>query len=176
LSHLLAPLLAVALLTAPPPGRQEPRPVAAGRYLLQATALLDTDQLPRREEQVEVLALVGPGASARDVRLQLRARGQICDLHARREARGELVLPSGQSCRFSLDVPEARGDFDARLTAGGGTLRDGELALRLRFEVAGRLRAGLELPGAADLAGLAPELPLRGTVEGEGRGREERAP
>jgi hypothetical protein len=166
---------AVAATPPAPPARPDPPPVSPGRYLLRASARIDTNRLSR-QQALDVLALVNPGARPGDVELRLRAGGHDCDLRARRDRAGELVLAAGQTCRVALDGADARGTFEARLTSGGGRLRDGELALRLTFDVAGALRTRLAIPGAEELGETwTPELPLRGVVEGSGRGPEERA-
>jgi hypothetical protein len=171
----LPALLAAAVVAAAPPPAA-PRPIPPGRYPLRATARVDTDRLGRSERALDVLALVAPGAKPGDVTVHLRSQGQECALRARPDPVGDLAFAPGQRCRATLDGEDVRGTFDARLTEGSGELRDGELVLRLRFEVTGTLRTRLAIPGAEALGeAWTPELPLRGVASGTGRGREERA-
>jgi hypothetical protein len=80
--------------------------------------------------------------------------------------------PPGQACRLALDDGDARADVEARLRAGAGRLARGELSLQLAWDVKGTVRTRLALPGGD--GAWTPPVPLRGVVEGAGRGREER--
>jgi len=151
----------------------------AGRYALHGTSHVAGTSLGARVVAADLLAEVGPGRSASEVRVKLVWHAYRCELTAQIAA-GDLAFPDGQTCLIEVLEPEARGRVEARLTSGRGRLQGGELELELSFEVAGALQTHLaarrvtvlgtelEVPDA-----WMPELPVSGRVTSSARGRRE---
>ncbi|HET7754417.1 MAG TPA: hypothetical protein VFK85_10955 [Anaeromyxobacteraceae bacterium] len=157
----------------------KPVAVAAGRYVLTGTARANLGAWPRRDYEVDVLALVAPGDRPGDLRLHLWSRGYACQLRGRVDAQTVWLEP-GQTCHVEFGDASERGRVDATLRSGSGRLRTGDLELRLHWDVRGSATVpgggSVTVPGTTLEVPLpdAPAVPVRGTVEAEARGPRER--
>jgi len=151
----------------------------AGRYGLHGTSHVAGTGLPARDVAADLLAEVGPGRSANEVRVVLVWHAYRCELTAQIAA-GDLAFRGGQTCLVELLEPEARGRVEARLTSGRGRLQGGELELELGFELAGALQTHLAARRVTVLGTelevpdtWMPEFPVSGRVTSSARGRRE---
>jgi hypothetical protein len=167
-------LLALAVAAATPAaGVPPPVSVAelSGTYRLSGTAEIDAEPFPSRREELHADAVLSPGASAREVRVDLAVETFRCTLHAEAGADGGLAFPPGQRCPVALGAL-GEGHATATLREASGAARADGLELSLAFAVSGRVR--LRAGGALDAIGQALSLPGTGgrwaDVSGEARG------
>lgn len=174
----------LAVLTAGASAAVPARPVdgALGAYVLNGTAKVRVTPFPAREQPGKVLVTLGPGRTPGHVSVRLESHGYSCVLDASRSRAGDLAFTIPASCAADVRETDARGRIDAHLQSGQGTVRDGRLALDLRFDVSGKISTRIArrtytlfqteftVPG-----GWTPSVPVRGTVTSGGSGARKRS-
>ncbi len=132
-----------------------------------------------REDDIRADAVLLPGAAAGEVRMRLAAQGASCELTARLDAEGTLVVPAGQLCPVDLASDRTEGRAEARVLSGGGRIREDVLHLELTLSLSGavRIRSG---PGALGRVMSFPgsrraPIAFAGEARGRATGRRDRS-
>jgi hypothetical protein len=150
---------------------------ALGVYLVPTRATVALSPFPAAEQSSDVRVTLGRAATPGHVSVRLESRGHACDLDAVRSRNGDLEFPTPASCPVDIRHPDARGQVEARLRSGRGSLRDGRLTLELRFDVSGRISTRVARRTVTLFQseftvpeGWTPAVPVRGTVTSRGSG------
>jgi hypothetical protein len=152
-------ILVVALALGSPGA--SPAAGVEGTYRMEAGVHLQAEPLPD-DVELKADAVVTSGANPGEIQLRLAAQGEACELTARLDEQGGLVLAPGQKCPVELGDGMIQGKLVAKLRRGRGRIGDGRLSLDLAFDLRGAVRLG---PGQTRIERhLTPKV----SVEGEG--------
>ncbi len=149
-----------------------------GTYRMQGKAHVSASGLIDEDAELRADALLAPGAGPRDVRVRVAAQGHTCDLLARMDGEGALVLNPGQRCPVALDTEKARGKIDLVVKTGKGQVRGDHLSLALTCDVTGSLQfrtGGMSVFGMDVPETWLPAVPVSGDVTASAEGDRGRA-